>query len=48
MAKAKKGKNVHEHPIKMGDKFKCPHCGAELPKMQACPECRLEIDWTKV
>jgi len=48
MAKVKKGKNVHEHPIKLGDKFVCPHCKAEVPVKQDCPVCKLEIDWDKV
>jgi hypothetical protein len=48
MAKEKKGKHIHEHPIKMGDKFVCPRCKATLPVKQDCPECRLELDWSKV
>jgi transcription elongation factor Elf1 len=48
MAKIKKSKIVHEHPIKLGDKFICPHCKAVVPVKHDCPECRLEMDWSKV
>ena len=44
----KKGKNIHNHPVKLGDKFVCPHCQAQLPANQDCPACKLEIDWNKV
>jgi hypothetical protein len=46
----KKGKHEHEHasPLKMGDKYICPHCKAEIPVKQDCPACKLEIDWTKI
>jgi rubrerythrin len=47
MAKAKK-KEIHGKPIRIGDKYICPHCGAEVPVKQDCPSCRLEIDWTKI
>ncbi len=48
MAKDKDKKHQHEPPIKVGDKYFCPHCKAELPVKQACPRCSLEIDWTKI
>ena len=48
MDKIKKGKNVHEHPVKLGDKFVCPHCKTVVPVKQDCPECKLEIDWDKI
>jgi hypothetical protein len=48
MAKIKKSKIEHHHPVKLGDKFICPHCKAELPVMKDCPECKLEINWDKV
>jgi len=47
MAKEKK-EHKHEPPIKAGDKFICPHCRAEVPSHQACPVCKIEIDWTKI
>jgi len=47
MAK-EKGKEKHQHPIKLGDKYICPHCRAEVPVKQDCPVCKLEIDWTKI
>jgi primosomal protein N' len=47
MAKDKK-KEKHLPPIKVGDKYICPHCKAEIPVRQDCPHCRLEIDWTKI
>jgi hypothetical protein len=43
-----KKKGIRERPVKIGDKYICPHCKAELPVKQDCPACRLEIDWTKV
>ena len=49
MAKEKQKKHQHEHePIKVGDKFICPHCQAEVPMSQPCPTCKLAIDWTKI
>ena len=48
MAKIKKAKIVHNHPVKLGDKFLCPHCKAELPVKQDCPACKLDIDWGKI
>jgi uncharacterized protein (DUF983 family) len=48
MAKDKKGKEKHKHPIKTGDKFLCPNCSSEVPVKQACPACLREIDWTRV
>lgn len=48
MAKVKKDKKVPERPIKVGDKFLCPHCNAPLPVKQDCPECKIELDWTKI
>ena len=47
MAKDKK-KDKHEPPIKIGDKFVCPHCHAEVPVKHDCPACKAEIDWTKI
>jgi rubrerythrin len=47
MAKDEK-KGKHEKPIKMGDKYICPHCQTEVPVKQDCPVCKLEIDWTKI
>ena len=47
MAKMKK-KEKHERPVRVGDRYICPHCKAEVPVKQACPSCRLEIDWTKI
>jgi len=46
----KKGKHEHEHepPVKVGDKFICPHCKAEVPMRQDCPTCKMVIDWTKI
>ena len=46
--KDKKKKEKHLPPIRVGDKFICPHCKAELPVKQDCPACRLDIDWTKI
>jgi hypothetical protein len=49
MAKEKKDyKHVHETPIKVGDKYVCPKCKAELPVNQPCPTCHAELDWTKI
>ena len=48
MAEAKKGKIIHNHPTKLGDKFVCPRCKVPVPVKQDCPVCKLEIDWTKV
>ncbi len=50
MAKDKEKNKKHEHlpPIKSGDKFICPHCGAEIPMNQPCPTCKLDIDWKKI
>jgi len=49
MAKEKdKKKEKHLPPIKIGDKYICPHCKAEVPVRQDCPVCKLEIDWTKI
>ena len=48
MAKDKKKEKKHLSPIKLGDKFICPHCRIELPYNKDCPACRLEIDWTKI
>lgn len=48
MEKDKKSIADHKHPVKMGDKYVCPHCQAELPIKQDCPVCKLEIDWSKV
>jgi rubrerythrin len=49
MAKDKdKKKEKHLPPIKQGDKYICPHCGAEVPMRQSCPTCSLDIDWTKI
>jgi hypothetical protein len=48
MAKIKKAKITHHHPVRLGDKFVCPHCQTEVPVKQDCPVCKLEIDWTKV
>ena len=48
-AKEKPGKkHKHESPIKQGDKFICPHCGAEIPVHQACPTCKLDVDWKRI
>jgi uncharacterized protein (DUF983 family) len=47
MAERKK-KEKHMKPVKMGDKYICPHCQAEVPVKQDCPACKLEIDWTKI
>jgi len=47
MAKDKK-KDKHEKPIKVGDKFICPHCNAEIPVRQDCPTRHVEIDWSKI
>lgn len=48
-AKEKPGKK-HEHadPIKVGDKFVCSKCQAEVPIEKDCPHCKAEIDWSKV
>ena len=49
MAKEKKDyRHVHEEPLKVGDKYICPKCKAELPINQPCPSCKAEIDWTKI
>ena len=48
MAKDKEKKHEHEKAIKVGDRYLCPHCRAEIPVKQACPVCKLEIDWTKI
>ena len=49
MAKDKKNKqHVHDAPMKVGDKFICPKCKAELPVNQDCPSCHAELDWTKI
>jgi hypothetical protein len=37
-----------EYPIKMGRKYACPRCKAEVPLKQDCPSCKLEIDWSRV
>jgi hypothetical protein len=47
MAKDKK-KEKHLPPVKVGDKYICPHCHAEVPMNQPCPTCKLDIDWTKI
>ena len=47
MPKNKK-KEKHEKPIKIGDRYVCPHCKAEVPVRKNCPVCKLEIDWTKI
>jgi len=47
MAKDKK-KEKHLPPIKVGEKYLCPHCQAEVPMNQPCPTCKLDIDWTKI
>lgn len=48
-AKEKPGKkHEHEAPVKVGDKFLCPKCRAELPANQDCPHCKIEIDWSKI
>ena len=41
-------KHKHEAPIKQGDKFICPKCGAEIPMDQDCPSCQAHIDWKKI
>jgi hypothetical protein len=48
MAKDKDKKHEHLPPVKIGDKYICPRCKAELPIKQDCPGCRLEIDWKKI
>jgi predicted RNA-binding Zn-ribbon protein involved in translation (DUF1610 family) len=48
MPKDKKKEKKHLPPIRQGDKFICPHCGAEVPVKQKCPTCSLDIDWTKI
>lgn len=48
MDKEKKEDHVHEHPVKMGDKYVCPHCQAELPVKRDCPVCKMKLDWSKV
>jgi hypothetical protein len=48
MAKSKEKKHKHEPPIKVGDKYLCPHCRIELPYNKDCPACKLGIDWTKI
>ena len=48
VAKDKEKKHEHEKAIKVGDKYICPHCRAEIPVKQDCPFCKLEIDWTKI
>ncbi len=47
--------NLYQHhvgtpaiPVKMGNKYLCPHYKAEVLVKQDCPSCRLEIDWTKI
>jgi len=47
MAKDKK-KEKHLPPIKVGEKYLCPNCRAEVPMKQPCPTCKLDIDWTKI
>ena len=48
-AKEKPGKkHKHEAPIKQGDKYICPHCGAEIPVNQPCPTCKLDVDWKRI
>jgi hypothetical protein len=41
-------KHVHDKPVKQGDKYVCPHCGAELPVNQPCPTCGLDVDWKRI
>jgi hypothetical protein len=50
MAKEKKRDYEHEHgaPIKVGEKYICPKCKAEVPLNQPCPTCKLDIDWKKI
>ena len=48
MVEENKAKEQHEQPIKLGDKFLCPHCKIEVPVKQDCPECKVEIDWSKI
>jgi hypothetical protein len=43
-----KEKGMHEKPVKVGDKYICPRCKAQVPVKQDCPSCRLEIDWPKI
>jgi hypothetical protein len=49
MAKDKRDfKHEHQPPVKVGDKFICPKCKAEIPVNQPCPTCHLEVDWKKI
>jgi hypothetical protein len=48
MAKEKKVKPLRAKPLKLGERYVCPHCKADLPVKNDCPSCRTEIDWTKV
>ncbi len=38
----------HQSAIKMGNRYVCPHCRAEVPVKQDCPSCKAEIDWSKI
>ena len=38
----------HEPPVRVGDKFICPKCQAEVPMRQDCPTCKAVIDWSKI
>jgi hypothetical protein len=49
MAKENKDyKHEHMTPVKVGDKYICPKCKAELPVNQPCPSCKAEIDWKRI
>jgi primosomal protein N' len=43
-----KKKERHLPAIKVGDKYICPHCKAEVPMKQNCPTCKMDIDWSRV
>ncbi len=46
---AKDKEKNHEHtPVKVGDKYICPKCHAEVPLNKPCPTCKLDIDWKKI
>jgi hypothetical protein len=45
---AKKSKNSSHGVKKIGQKYVCEECQAEIPIRQECPNCKKEIDWERV
>jgi primosomal protein N' len=45
MAREKKRKGS---VIKIGERYECAECHAEVPIKQACPKCKKELDWDRV